>query len=894
MFTQPIARIADYIRTYDASRLSYLDFHRYLNAIRLFVLVAFSVRYQVYHSTLEPTENLYKYKWWILLAIGACYLLMIVISQIILLTNPLFALKSEFHESQAYFEIIALILAIGFTVHAGTHLTLFFFIPFMALLRVKSRSLKYIVFQLLLTLLATNIVLQVIAQHRQWAATPSSLVDFTIMLLILYIISRSWRNGRTKLCEANFNYALGWIQRKYSAELTFLRIYVPEKEQESLVLVASSPESIIDHRHAYNFTRMKIEGHSSIATRSVLERTYQTITGQRNLLDRLNFKGLVEAYRLESGLALPILSMSQAEHPHGTMSLYWSKPEGYAEHVQSLQKDLQYLQQYIEQQDGADIELAEEIATVHIHQAESARLNRWLEKIQKNVDLWETANLIAVAASDLSSYETAFIMFWDEDSRIYRLQEPYGFYSEAEYIGHSELTIDKILHNNGYPYNLLEVDTEWGVSTGFTKCLSFPLHSADKTLGLLIIGTAKEQRLSLGTQELILTLARHSAVDLRNCQLLNKANTKADMAHALSSMIHDLFVPSEISEDDKDLYSGIAEIICEAVRAHSCSFGLLNAENQRLDSKTFSTTETVPGKRVNINSPETLSLIQETLLTKIGIYRRDYSSSTSGERNQFVDLFNIKRTYAVAVKLDATHLGIIFINYDQLIPQTEYQIKQVLPMAQEHIPKAWKAWQAWHKAQTHQKQIWKYDIHDQLNEVQFNITLPLERLKHTVTRNGDSPHVEDIRKIHRSARSVWTTLKHIMDDMRHPVILDEGLLPAIQYLTRRDARLQVDVECVTGEPPSAVANPIYRLAREAIHNGFKHGGSKVHIAVQSHSKSFKMTIADNGPGMDTKFQAGSGMTLMQYQATLIDATLQWLPGDSGCGTVVEVVWQEKV
>ncbi|MEM7131808.1 MAG: GAF domain-containing protein, partial [Chloroflexota bacterium] len=754
--------------------------------------------------------------------------------------------------------------------------------------------------------------------------------DITIITLVTYLLSRSWQNGRSKLFEANFHFALERLQHKYDAKLVFLRIHSTDGARESLVLTSCSPSSLLNQSHGHKFMCLDIDEGRSLASTAFKSGRPMIVNNKEHLLESMHHRGFVEQFDLQHGMVIPLLATESQTQPYGTISLYWSTEEDFKRANESLVEDIQQLGLYVARESNCARFSAEEVINLYYQQEISARLNDWLERIQDNIDFWETANLIVKAASDLASYEVAFIFFWDGEEERYCLHLPYGFNDTtrncvgaieqdldiattqlsstqlpgAQLTGDSPkadrcvsipkaLSISQIAKEQTYPFNLLTTDRTWGDQTDFHDCLAFPLQSGDKALGLLVLATREEKELSIGMQELLLSLARHSAVDLRNCQLLNKAETRADMTEALRRMIHELFSPTSISDDEADLYRTIAVIIQEAVQAHSCSFGLLDVQNKRLDPTTFITTDKNVQDKVNVNDPKTIDLVAATLASEKGIYKIDYRIAPE-RRSMYVRRAKIRCAYGARIQLNDTEQGIMFINYWDVSPRIEYQIKQILPLIQEHVPKAWSAWKAWSKAQNHQRQMWKYDIHDQLNELQFNVTLPLERLHYSAQQTVNGTLTERLRVIHYNARSVATTLKHIMDDMRHPVLIDEGLLAALHYLGNKYPKLGVNVLEANGEPPAQVANPIYRLAREAIHNGFKHGGNEVTLSIQLSRDRLYMTIIDNGLGFDHRARHGSGMTLMQYQADLIGAILAWLPRSDGhTGTVVQINWHQQ-
>ena len=128
----------------------------------------------------------------------------------------------------------------------------------------------------------------------------------------------------------------------------------------------------------------------------------------------------------------------------------------------------------------------------------------------------------------------------------------------------------------------------------------------------------------------------------------------------------------------------------------------------------------------------------------------------------------------------------------------------------------------------------------------------------------------------------------------YPVKLDdEGLASALEQLAENVQSLttiQCDCRC---ESPVLIHDPIagtnlYRIAQEAVNNAVKHSrAKKIVIELEAVEDELTLTVSDDGIGFPTpvKKGAGMGLSIMNYRARLISASLDIRRGTNG-GTLV--------
>jgi len=101
------------------------------------------------------------------------------------------------------------------------------------------------------------------------------------------------------------------------------------------------------------------------------------------------------------------------------------------------------------------------------------------------------------------------------------------------------------------------------------------------------------------------------------------------------------------------------------------------------------------------------------------------------------------------------------------------------------------------------------------------------------------------------------------------------------------SRFKVACRFSVGEPvhiqDTAVANHLYRIAQEAVHNAIRHGRArKIDITLARYGSAGTLVIRDDGSGIPVgkTVQAGMGLRNMKYRAAMIGGNLTLDSGDA--------------
>jgi len=110
----------------------------------------------------------------------------------------------------------------------------------------------------------------------------------------------------------------------------------------------------------------------------------------------------------------------------------------------------------------------------------------------------------------------------------------------------------------------------------------------------------------------------------------------------------------------------------------------------------------------------------------------------------------------------------------------------------------------------------------------------------------------------------------------------QGLMSALQHFSSEVEDLfQVGCRFECEEPvlvpDEAIANHLYRIAQEAVHNAIRHGKARnIVILLRAASDSGVLTVRDDGVGIaePAGSHSGMGLQIMRYRVSMIGGTLE--------------------
>ncbi len=193
-----------------------------------------------------------------------------------------------------------------------------------------------------------------------------------------------------------------------------------------------------------------------------------------------------------------------------------------------------------------------------------------------------------------------------------------------------------------------------------------------------------------------------------------------------------------------------------------------------------------------------------------------------------------------------------------------------------------------------ERQRLAHDMHDSLAQLLFAADLSLNVAARHPEADRRQAALADAGEAVRAALGELRSLVEVM----RPADLSAGLQAALERLAQRTrAALRVQLETAAAEPPPEVAEVLYRVAQEAVHNTLRHADAEhVWLRLSAPGPGLRLSIEDDGIGFGTDPAAcvgrGFGLAGMRERATAVGGSVQLehRPG-GGARVVVEVPWQ---
>jgi PAS domain S-box-containing protein len=191
------------------------------------------------------------------------------------------------------------------------------------------------------------------------------------------------------------------------------------------------------------------------------------------------------------------------------------------------------------------------------------------------------------------------------------------------------------------------------------------------------------------------------------------------------------------------------------------------------------------------------------------------------------------------------------------------------------------------------------DLHDGLGQHLTGIAF-MSKVQEQKLAEKSQPEAADAAKIVRLVNEAIHKTRELARGLL-PVQSDaQGLMSALQQFSSEVEDLfQISCRFECEEPAlvpdDAVANHLYRIAQEAVHNGIKHGRARsIAIGLRTADDGGVLTIKDDGAGFadPAANHTGMGLHIMRYRAGMIGGALEIERcGDSG--TLITCVFPKK-
>ena len=185
------------------------------------------------------------------------------------------------------------------------------------------------------------------------------------------------------------------------------------------------------------------------------------------------------------------------------------------------------------------------------------------------------------------------------------------------------------------------------------------------------------------------------------------------------------------------------------------------------------------------------------------------------------------------------------------------------------------------------------DLHDQvLNDLKI--------LNQKFQTFRSEPSDDNAGQIDKLIHQAMNGIRDVMDSLSPAVLEHLGFAPALEDCLRRASersggfkvRFKNNAESEDFTQFGLIEQTLlYRLVQECGTNICKHAqASTVKLSLDIVENELLIRVADNGKGMAEGVDASAsrGLRYMRQRGDLIGATIAWLPGENGKGTLVEI------
>lgn len=203
------------------------------------------------------------------------------------------------------------------------------------------------------------------------------------------------------------------------------------------------------------------------------------------------------------------------------------------------------------------------------------------------------------------------------------------------------------------------------------------------------------------------------------------------------------------------------------------------------------------------------------------------------------------------------------------------------------------------RAQEEERKALSLELHDQVGQMLTALKVEISNLGRI--GNSDPERFQThVRQAKEVAEGAMKTVRDLAMGLRPSMLDDLGLGPAIGWQAREFSRVSgvpanVQVDGSLEGMTESQKTGLFRVIQEALTNITRHASaSEVNIRVQAEKDRVRLTIRDNGKGMDlaTTRRMGLGMLGMEERIREMDGDLQ-IESEPGRGTEVKATIPRK-
>ena len=174
------------------------------------------------------------------------------------------------------------------------------------------------------------------------------------------------------------------------------------------------------------------------------------------------------------------------------------------------------------------------------------------------------------------------------------------------------------------------------------------------------------------------------------------------------------------------------------------------------------------------------------------------------------------------------------------------------------------------------------ELHDSVKQHLFSLTMTASGIRTRFDALPDVPEdlAEMVHEVERTAQTAQREMTRLIEDLRPTPLREQGLAAALDDYTllfgaREHLLIYLEVQGNDGLLPPSVAESLYLVAQEALHNVARHArATRVDVHLRCIPEQVALTIRDNGVGFDTgPARRGLGLANMQERIMAVGGRL---------------------
>ena len=184
------------------------------------------------------------------------------------------------------------------------------------------------------------------------------------------------------------------------------------------------------------------------------------------------------------------------------------------------------------------------------------------------------------------------------------------------------------------------------------------------------------------------------------------------------------------------------------------------------------------------------------------------------------------------------------------------------------------------------------ELHDGVKQHLFSLSMTASALCVRMEAEADTELLEMAREVEKTSGTVQRTLTRLVADLRPTPLQEQGLAGALNdyallFGAREHILVYMDVQGNDALLPPSVAETLYRVAQEALHNVARHArATRVEVSLRCLPEQAILVVDDNGIGFDVdQVRRGLGLGNMHDRMLLAGGRL-WIDSTIGHGTCI--------